>query len=62
MGFDMSDDLQSAALDVAGAIGNVQWEIAFVARFGDRDFAARAIKKLQLAAAELQAALDEVKE
>jgi len=58
----MGNKLQSAALDVAGAIGNVQWEIAFVARFGDREFAARASKKLQRAAAELQAALDEVKE
>ena len=58
----MSDDLQSAAIDVAGIVGSVQWALAMVARHGSRDLAAKAVKDLLLAAAELQAALDEVKE
>jgi hypothetical protein len=57
----MNDKLQDAALDALGLIGSAQWEIAFVARYGNKDFAAKAIENLQLAAAELQAALDEVK-
>ena len=58
----MSDDLQSAAIDVAGIVGSAQWALAMVARHGSRDMAAKAVKDLLLAAAELQAELDEVKE
>ena len=58
----MSDKLQDAALDALGLIGSTQWEIAFVVRYGNKDFAAKAINNLLLAAAELQAAIDEVKE
>jgi len=58
----MNAKLQDAALDAIGLISNTQWDIAFVARYGNADFAAKAIENLRRAAAELQAALDEVKE
>jgi hypothetical protein len=58
----MGNNLQSAAINTAGLLGDVQWDIAMASRHGDRFYAERAVKKLLLAAAELQAALDEVKE
>ena len=58
----MSDNLQGAAIDAAGVVGSAQWALAMVARHGSRDLAAKAVKDLLLATAELQAALDEVKE
>ena len=58
----MKDKLQSAALAAAASASEVQWYIAMVARYGEKMYAKRAILKLQTAAAELQAALDEVKE
>ena len=58
----MSDKLQNAAIDAAGIVGTAQWSLAMVARHGSRELAAKAVKDLMLAAAELQAALDEVKE
>ena len=58
----MGNDLQSAAIDAAGVVGSTQWALSMVARFGSRELAAKVVKDLLLAAAELQAALDEVKE
>ena len=58
----MGNNLQSAAIDAAGIVGTAQWALAMVARHGSRELAAKAVKDLLLAAAELQAALDEVKE
>ena len=58
----MGNNLQSAAVDAAGVVGSAQWALAMVARHGSPEYAAQAVNNLQLAAAELQAALDEVKE
>jgi len=58
----MGNKLQNAALAAAASASDVQWYIAMAARYGEKMYAERAILKLQTAAAELQAALDEVKE
>ena len=57
----MQGNLQSAALDAAGIVGNTQWALAFVARHGNVEMAEKAVRELLLAASELQAALDEGK-
>ena len=60
-GFEMGNNLQSAAINTVAIVGDVQWYAAMAARYEDRFYAERAVKKLLLAAAELQAALDEDK-
>ena len=58
----MSEKLQNAVVDAAGVIGSLQWALAMVARHGRPEYARIAVQKLEEVAAELQAALDEVKE
>ena len=58
----MGDKLQSAAVDAAGVVGSAQWALAMVARHGSPEYARIAVQNLEEVVAELQAALDEVKE
>ena len=58
----MGNNIQIAALAAAASVSDVQWYIAMAARYGEKMYAERAILKLQTAADELHAALDEVKE